>query len=161
MIYNDASEAILFPHFTGGDPNNPATPDVTLFARASDPLVLEQQINTIGQAQAVLGRPLGGIQLGGSGKGEQFAAQLLFAVTDTPIVGMAFALGAGDGIRVFCFKGETPEAINNNKNLALQRALAFTGSFDFQEYRGFELAGSNDGMSYMGLIVVYRGTDLG
>jgi hypothetical protein len=95
----------------------------------------------------------------GSSSGD--AGQLLFAATDSPIVGMDFAVGAGDGIRVFCFKGETPEAINNNKNLALQRALAFTGSFDFQEYRGFELSGSNDGMSYMGLIVVYRGTDLG
>ena len=125
MIYADAT-SITFPVFTGGDPANPATPDVMRFARASDHLVLEEQINAIGVAEANASRYLGGIQVEGGGMGLQFMAQMLFTKTGQP-PDMDFAVGEGMGLRAFCFYGEDTTALLRSKELARARMLAFVG----------------------------------
>jgi hypothetical protein len=156
MIYTNAhgQTGPDFPSFTG-DPPGPGTPDVIRFAKAYDPLVLETQVNTIGQQEAAAGRYLMGIQLGGASKGQQFVVQMLFdGIGTTP--GMLFALDGGDGLRAFCFWGESVEAVLRNKDAAVRRALEFIGSDAIHTYRGFEISGSNDCLTFMGLMLVYR-----
>jgi hypothetical protein len=155
MIYTNAT-GLVFPSFTGGA-DDPATPDVIRHCRAAEPLVLENQVNAIGQAESALGRYLMGIQIGGAGKGHQFAVNLLFDAEGTT-TGMKFALDPdGNGIRAFCFKGETAEALSRNKDLAMLRVQQFvSGTWIKLEYRGFEVSGANDGMVYMGILLIHR-----
>jgi hypothetical protein len=154
MIYPTAP-SIEYPPFEGGPPDNPATVDVIRFARAADPRVMEQQINVIGQTEAGLGRFLAGHQLGGGGKGEHFAAALLFSKAAWGTK-QKFAVGSGNGIRAFCFGGDSAVAIANNKELARQRAAAFASGYDTLEYRGCEISGANEGMTAMGMFIVLR-----
>jgi hypothetical protein len=154
MIYADAP-SITFPVFTGGDPDNPATPDVMRFARASDHLVLEDAINAIGVAEANAGRYLGGIQVEGGGMSLQFMAQMLFTQTGQPL-DMDFAVGEGMGLRAFCFYGEDTTALRRSKELARQRMLTFVGLMQGCTYRGCEIGGAGDGLLHLGLILVRR-----
>jgi hypothetical protein len=164
MIHTDAT-GITWPVYTGG-PDVPATDDVMRFARAADPLVLEAQVNALGVAEASIPAPepgpryLAGMQLGGAGKGYQFMVTMLFTRTGMPAENI-WAVEAGPGLRAFFYQGETPEALERNKNLALARAVAFVGEFEHPEYRGFEVAGSNDGLVYMGMFLVNRITRQG
>jgi hypothetical protein len=137
-----------WPSFAGGL-------DAIHFVRAEDPLVLENQVNAIGQAEANLSRLLGGIQIAGAGKGHQFMVGMLFSEVGLPS-GNQFATGELLGLRAFCFHGETPEALERNKELARARMLAFTATWPDLDYRACEVAGANSGTVYMGLVLVER-----
>jgi hypothetical protein len=137
-----------WPSFAGGL-------DAIHFARAEDPLVLENQVNAIGVAEEALNRGLGGIQIAGAGKGHQFMVGMLFSEVGIP-TGNGFAVGELAGLRAFCFKGETPEALERNKELARLRMLAFVSEWPDLEYRACEVAGANSGSVYMGMLLIRR-----
>ena len=127
--------------------------------RAEDPAVLERRVNARGSALFDDDEyELGGIQIGGAGKGHQFAVALLMNNVNTNALGrFAPDDDQTDGLRAFFYAGETPEALANSFAAAQQRieVWAPSGSWD-RTARAWELGGASDGMRFMGCIVVYR-----
>jgi hypothetical protein len=151
MIYQDMT-GITWPTFTVGGGANPDAIETVVAAEA---LLLEQFVNAVGQTQAGESRGLCGLQIGGAGKGNQFHVTMMFE--DTVGADQLFAVGTGEGLRAFCFQGQTVGALERSKELARGRALDFIAGHSDYTYRGFEISGSGDGMVYTGIFLVRRG----
>jgi hypothetical protein len=151
MIYQDMT-GLTWPTFTAG---GGANPDAIETVVAAEPLLLEQLVNTVGEAQSDEARGLCGLQIGGAGKGNQFMVTMMFE--SAVGANMLFARGTGAGLRAFCFQGATVVALERSKELARGRALAFVSGHELPTYRGFEISGSGDGMVYTGIFLVRRG----
>lgn len=154
MIYFGAT-GLAFSGFDGAD-DTPADADCVDVFQSDDPLVLEQRVNQRGVIQATTaGRVLMGIQLSGTGKGGQFTVQMLTSRNNATISYNNFPQNAtASGLNVFFFKGETEHELNVRKQDALARARAFVVGFQGPRWWGCEIAGSNDGRSFMGMLVI-------
>jgi len=161
MIYVGATGLGWVP-FDGAEMD--ADDDLLVVLQSSEPEVLETRANAIGAVQAIHdpSRALGGVQLAGAGKGKQFTLAMLFSRTSTMPTGlnqMLFdASGSGVGIAVFLFSGSSEPELNHRKQDALARARAWApvDPWAVRTWRGCEIAGSGDGRTFMGLLIVRR-----
>jgi len=164
MIYTGSDDQNFVPFDGAGQAET--DDDVVVVLQDSDPLVLEDRANVIGGAQ-VVGSPsrgLMGVQLGGAGKGKQFTLTMLFSNILTAPSGldsseMQFdASGQGAGLRLFLYSGSSEPELNHRKQDALARARAFAVGWTSVTWRGFEMAGSSDGRTFMGMFLIHRAT---
>jgi hypothetical protein len=127
--------------------------------RAEDPAVLERVIDEAGIALELGGYKLGGIHMAGAGKGLQVAVSVLWT-TGNVILGRWWnGTSGGNGLKIFFWKGETPEAIEASfaEASARMEAWAPPGSWT-RTIRAWEFGGASDGMQFMGCMVVDRQT---
>lgn len=130
--------------------------EVMLAFRASDPEVLERDVNPAGGAQASTGKGLVGFRIAGSGMGGQFMVSLVFSEYFPHLGGFVPPAG-DDGLRLFFFKGATPEALAAEYEKARQRIEAWAPNASWlREIHGWETGGGSDGGPYMGCVAVYR-----
>lgn len=144
----------------GGADGAALTDDELVLIQSDDPLVLEQRVNAEGLRQLALTRSLQGFQIGGGGQGAQFTVLLLFSRTGCGLSDMTFTTPSPSdaGVGVFCFKAETEHELEVRKQDALARARAFVAATTAY-WLGCEIAGSDAGRVFMGLIVVQKGDD--
>jgi hypothetical protein len=160
IFFGSTDSDQTFQAFEGADGGSSDSDYVVSF-QGNDPIVLENRINAEGQRQsAALGRSLAGIQIAGGGKGNDFVVTMLFGRTGA---GSPTNFPQNDtttaGLNVFLFKGSSEAELNQRKQDALTRALAFCSGFGTPyEWRGCEMAGANDGPEFMGMFIVYHGT---
>jgi len=160
MIYTGAT-GLAWGEFFGAD-GQPGTEDELVILQDSDPYVLEQRVNARGESEwQVSSRYLLGIQIAGAGKGKQFTVMMLLSNDGIPtsLSTNAHHFGAGtlnEGLRVFIYGGSSEPELNQRKQDALARARVFASTFTTPFWRGFEMAGSNDGRTFMGMFIVFR-----
>jgi len=160
MIYyaQTAPEAFDFDGAQAG-----SNDEVFIF-QSDDPVVLEQRINARGRYECNQNtRYLAGIQIAGGGKGNVFTVTMLMSSDVPTVLGTAVHTFTADdtaaGLRVFLFKASSEAELMNHMRGANTRIGAFTSGHDTPQWRGIEIAGSNDGPEFMGLLVVWRGAE--
>ena len=162
MIYTGSDGQNFVPFDGAGQAGT--DDDVVIVLQSSEAHVLEDRANAIGAAQAIgnPARSLAGIQLAGAGKGKQFTLTMLFSATSTMPTELAStemqfdATGEGMGLRLFLYAGSSEPELNHRKEDALARMREFAVQGGANSWRGFEMAGSSDGRTFMGLILTHR-----
>lgn len=160
MIYYSQNGKEAF-NFDGAD-GQQGTEDEVVVIQGNDPVVLEQRVNQRGRLEWNQNtRYLAGIKIAGGGKGNIFTVTMLFSddvPTDLDTVEHHFtADDTSTGLRVFFFQASSEAELMNHLRGANSRIGAFTTGYDDPAWRGVEMAGSNDGPEFMGMLVMWRG----
>jgi hypothetical protein len=139
------------------------TSDEVFILQGNDPLVLEERVNALGRQDFVAnGRFLAGIQIAGGGKGNVFTVMMVQSTSGAPpsLVDADHHFTGDDdstGLKAFFFQASSEAELQNQMLKANARAQAFVTGFATPEMRGIEIAGSNDGPEFMGMMLVWRG----
>lgn len=135
--------------------------EVALYVSDEDPVALERDANAWGTLYRSLpdwrgGHVLAGIHLSGAGKGLRFTVAMFMNRTGANL-GTFNPNPEGDGLRLFFWKGETPQAFMAEYAKVQQRIEAWApGGTHTREMRAWELAGASNGLQFMGCVLVYR-----
>ncbi len=161
MIYYTQQALAAYPFF-GAD--GQGTPDDVVIIQGNDPLVLEQRVNARGRLEYIQdGRQLAGIQIAGGGKGNVFTVTMVLssASPDGSLVNHYFTPSdASSGLGAFFFQASSEAELRNQMLKANGRATEFVTGFATPEVRGIEIAGSNDGPEFMGMLLMWRGSQV-